>query len=581
MKEELFDELRKEVYEIRDRQPSLSPDNAFVVWFLRAFIVENEEAAVLAIKGGSRDKGVDAIYVDHESRTVFLLQGKYRQGPKPSAEKRSDIISLADLGRTLMLDDTAGFKALLNKADETVAQALEQARSAIHRRDYRLSLQFVTTGSVSTTHEYEAEQLIRDWEKASFEAFSRRDLIRLMQDYVEGAAPPIPSVILRIQGEEVFKRDDENTGITSWIFTMAGSDVGKLFNELGIRLFARNIRGFLGTTEINRGMQATLQQEPHYFWYFNNGVTIVCDRAEQISRARTNQLRVTNAQIINGQQTTRSLATYKEMDAEVLIKLVEIPRNSGDGHSKYSHVVSEIVSATNWQNAISQSDLKANDIEQVRIERELRKYNYQYLRKRMNQAEARRISGGRYSWIIKKEDIARPVGACLLDPFETRLGKDRLFEDDVYYKIFNGRPAAEYLTFYWLDRLVSYRARGDSRRGYARWIVLNFIWSHLGQPLRRHEMRDKFRYAAERARSFEYELASLYTLADLVFTGAMAFYRANKRQDGKLQDESSFFKHKGLHKAFQAYWDESMTNKHKPFDKRCEILLSRIQSIEF
>ena len=581
MNDDLFADLKKEIIEIRDRHPFLSPDNAFVAWFLRAFIVENEDEAVKALKGGSRDKGVDAVFIDHETRSVFLLQGKYRQTSKIVAESRSDIIALADLGKTLLSDDAEIFKALISNADETVADSLNQARSAIRRRDYRLNLQFVTTGKISVTHRDEAEQRVREWQNASFIAYSRQDLLRLMQDYIEGAAPPIPSVTLDIQGGEVFKRDDEKTGITSWIFTMSGSDVGNLFNKIGIRLFARNIRGFLGTTEVNRGMQATLKEEPQYFWYFNNGVTIVCDRAEQIRKASTDQIRVSNAQIINGQQTTRSLAQYKGREAKVLIKLVEIPRDSQDGHSTYSHVVSEIVSATNWQNAISQSDLKANDVEQVRIEREFRKLNYQYLRKKMNKSEARRISGGRYGWIIKKEDIARSVGACVLDPYEVRQGKDRLFEDDVYHKIFNGRPAVEYLTIYWLDRLVSSKARGDARRGYARWIVLNFIWSHLGQYLKRLEMRERFRHAAERSRVYEYELGPLFAIADAAFLSAMAFYRANKRRDGKLMDESSFFKHKNLHNEFNKFWNGQPIKKRQQLTGRIENLLLRLESFDW
>jgi hypothetical protein len=576
---DMFTDLKNEVSEIRERHPFLSPDNAFVVWFLRAFIVEDEKVAVGALRGGSRDKGVDAVYIDHDARTVFLLQAKYHQGAKAVNEKRSDVIALADLGRTILEENKNTFKALLNNADATVKHALEESRDAFHRRGYRLTLQFVTTGSISATHKGEAERKVYDWEDASFEVFSRRDLVRLHKDYMEGAAPPLPTIVLRIQGEEVFKRDDRDSGITSWIFTMAGRDVGKLFNDVGVRLFARNIRGFLGTTEVNRGMQATLKDDPAYFWYFNNGVTIVCDRAEQISRARTNQLRVTNAQIINGQQTTRTLASYNGNAAEVLVKLVEIPRDSGDGHSKYSHVVSEIVSATNWQNAISQSDLKANDVEQVRIEREMRKLNYQYLRKRMNKAEARRISGGRYGWIIKKEDLARSVGACVLDPYEVRLGKDRLFEDDVYYKIFNGRLAAEYLTFFWLDRLVSYMARHDSRRGYARWLVLNFIWSQLAEHLRRKEIREKFRYMAERGKRYELQFTPLYAMADMIFVGVLAYYRANKRRDGKLQDESSFFKHKGLHKEFELFWNKQMKGKHEQFQRRLDALIDRIRSV--
>lgn len=56
-----------------------------------------------------------------------------------------------------------------------------------------------------------------------------------------------------------------------------------------------------------------------------------------------------------------------------------------------------------------------------------------------------------------------------------RLGVNRLFEDDLYGKIFDGRPAIDYLTFYRLFRITSYAARGGIRLGYAKWLVLNFI----------------------------------------------------------------------------------------------------------
>lgn len=581
MNSSLFTHLKKEVIEIIDRHPTLSPDNAFVVWFLRAFIVENEDVAVKSLKGGSRDKGVDALFIDHESRAVFLIQGKYHQYTNIPSEKRSDVIALADLGRSLLVDSPETFRTLVDNADETVKQALEEARSAIRRRGYRLSLQFVTTGKVSTTHRAEAEQRIEDWQTASYETFSRADLLTLMQDYIEGAAPPTPIVLLPIHEQEAFKRYDHATGITSWIFSMVASDVARIFNDVGVRLFARNIRGFLGNTDINRGMQVTLKTEPQYFWYFNNGITIVCDEARQISKRGTNHLRVTNAQIINGQQTTRSLALQKSNDAEVLVKLVEIPRDSSDGHSKYSHVVSEIVSATNWQNAISQSDLKANDYEQVRMEREFRKLNYQYLRKRMNKSEARRASGGRYGWVIKKEDIARSVGSCVLDPYEVRLGKDRLFEDDVYTKIFDGRPASEYLTFYWLNRLVSYFARNDSRRGYARGVVMNFVWAMFGQYMKRPEMREKFRRAAERSGNYNRELQPLYKIAESTFSTALAFYRANKRRDGKLYDESTFFKHPNLHREFDKFWNRQPSHKRKLFHRRKRSFFQRLELIEW
>jgi len=580
MKKDHFSQLKKEIIEIIDRNPFIAEDNAFVVWFLRAFIVDYEETAIQSLKGGSRDKGVDALYIDHDTRTVYLIQGKYHQGSKIPSEKRSDVIALADLGRALLSDTTQMFKALLKDADITVQQALEQARSVIRRRGYRLILQFVTTGKVSPIHFSECEQRIEDWETASYEAFSRIDLLRLMQDYIEGAAPPVPTVLLPIQGSEVFKRFDEKTKITSWIFSIAGSDISKIYKEVGIRLFARNIRGYLGNKNINRGILNTIQDEPEYFWYYNNGITVVCDEARQISKRGSNQLRVSNAQIINGQQTTRTLALENSSDAKVLLKLIEIPRDSTDSHNRYGHLVTEIVSATNWQNAISQSDLKSNDIEQIRIEREFRKLNYQYLRKKMSKAEARKINSGRYGWIIKKEELARSVGSCVLDPYQIRLGRDRLFEDDVYPQIFFECTAIEYLTFYWLNRKVSYWSRVDSRRGYARSLVVNFVYSKLKSRLFLPSFREKFRRAAERSKQYGWELQPLDRISEFVFKNVMAYYRANKRKDGKIFDESNFFKHANLHIEYQKYWSKQPVKKIEYLNKQIHLFFERIVTVE-
>ena len=382
MKNDPLSPLRKEVREVQDRHPELSPDNAFVVWFLRAFVVDDEDTALTAIVGGARDKGVDALHIDHENGVVSVIQGKYRQSTNAGSENRSDVLALASLGRALARTEGQEFKALLGEADAAVHTLLEKARDAVQKRAYRLVLYFVTTGKVSNTHREEAVQSLDDWEFVSFEVHARNDLVRRMQDYVEGAAPPVPIISLPIHGEQSFNRFDEETRISSWVFTMLGKDLAKIYENNGIRLFQRNIRGYLGKNDINRGIEYTMEKEPEYFWYFNNGVTIVCDEARQIIDRRQKLLRVSNAQIINGQQTTRTLAVTNAGTCTVLVKVIAVSRDSDEDQRRYSHLVSEIVSATNRQNAIGQVDLKSNDLEQIRLERDLKKLGYRYIRKR-------------------------------------------------------------------------------------------------------------------------------------------------------------------------------------------------------
>ncbi len=559
--------LKKEVREIQDRHPELSPDNAFVVWFLRAFIVDEESNALAAIVGGARDKGVDALHIDHDNRLVSVVQGKYRQNANAGPESRSHVLALANLGRVLAKKERQEFKALLGDADPAVERRLDKAREAIQERGYRLVLDFVTTGKVSSTHREEAVQCLDDWDLVSFEVHARNDLIRRMQDYVEGAAPPAPTISLPIHGEQSFNRFDQQTRISSWVFTILGADLAKIFKENGTRLFQRNIRGYLGKNDINRGIERTIEREPEYFWYFNNGVTIVCDEARQIIDRQRKLLRVSNAQIINGQQTTRTLAGTNGRTATVLVKVIAVPRETADDQRRYSHLVSEIVSATNRQNAISQVDLKSNDLEQIRLERDLKKFGYRYIRKRQSKGETRRADPKKYKAFIKKEELARAVGACLLDPFEVRLGVNRLFEDDLYGKIFDGRPAIDYLTFYRLFRIASYAARGDTRLGYAKWLVLNFLWGAVGTDLRRHSCQASFLYAAEREYPHWATLQPLYKALGQIYKAAMTFYQANKKtKEGSLLDPSSFFKYRGRHSQFEKFWASAKNGRRRTVD---------------
>jgi len=454
------------------------------------------------------------------------------------------------------------FNALIGEADAAVQARLEKAREAIQKRDYRVVLNFVTTGKVSSTHRDEAIQCLDDWDFISFEVHARNDLIRRMQDYVEGAAPPVPTISLPIHGEQSFNRIDKSTRISSWVFTMLGADLAKIFKDNGIRLFQRNIRGFLGKNDINRGIERTIEKEPEYFWYFNNGVTIVCDKARQITDQRRKLLRVSNAQIINGQQTTRMLAGSNTRTTTVLVKVIAVSRDSDDDQRRYSHLVSEIVSATNRQNTIGQVDLKSNDLEQIRLERDFKKLGYRYIRKRQSKGETRRADPKKYKAFVKSTELARAVGACLLDPFEVRQGVNRLFEDDLYGRIFDGRPAVEYLAFYRLFRVATHCARGDSRLGYAKWLVMHFTWSEIGTQLHKHSLQTNFLYVAERAYTYRKSLQPLYVSLRQLYLTAMAFYQANKRtKDRSLLDPSTFFKYKDRHLQFEVFWASSKNHR--------------------
>jgi hypothetical protein len=566
-------DLARELGEFRDRYSRLADDDLFVLWFLRAFVTENESEAEKALCGGPKDKNVDAVFVDEAAKIAFLVQGKYRKEVGAKLEHRGDVIGFAQLAIDLC-GDGKGYASLVKDMSPEVQQRLGEARNRVTKRGYSLSMFYVTLGKCSKALTDEAARIVRTANAAtSFQLFDGRQILLLLGDYFDGVAPPVPSLDLEIESgggvrtTGIFNRYDSKTDIESWAFAMTDVAVAGLFERAGIRLFARNVRGFLGSTQINRGMEETLEKEPEYFWYYNNGITIVCDEAKQESSRGRNILRVTNPQVINGQQTTRTLAreVRKGPRASVLVRVIRVPRDANGDSNSFETLVSRIVSATNWQNAIRASDLMSNDRRQVEIERQLRKLNYLYLRKRMTKGEARRAAGSRHLHLVKKEELAQAVAGCDLDPSILREGKERLFEERWYGQIFPSADPRYYLPRYRLMREVSYAARGYPERAYAKWLVLNFMWTWLEPLCRTRARADAFRRACEQYK--DCVVNPLWRLNDAAFVAALRFYRSKRGTGSTAIDVSTFFQRRNLHKEFAKYWRGSANKSRPVFNK--------------
>jgi hypothetical protein len=558
-------DLKNELADMRERYPRLQDSDLFVAWFLKAYVTEKEKDAVAALVGGPRDKSLDAVYIDDPSKTVFIVQGKYRQRFNGALEHRPDVIGFAELGNTL--SDKEARVSYLKDLDAGATGKLEPALARIRSRDYRLQLYYVTTGRCSPQLASEADRTARQAAiSTSIEMFDGKRVLRLLSDYLDGVAPPIPLLELEMESgqgvklEGILQRFDGATGIESWVFPVNVRHIAKMYEQSGIRLFARNIRGFLGSSKINKNLEKTLETEPEFFWYYNNGVTIVCDAAEKLSKSGRNVIRVVNPQVINGQQTTRILHQYaaRNSKATVLVRVISVPRHSDEDSNRFENLVSKIVAATNWQNAISASDLMANDRTQIEIERNLRKldYDYYYVRKRETKGEARRRSGVQRAEFIKKDDLARAVAACELDPSIVREGKEQLFEERYYSQLFPNSDPYFYLPRYWLVWYVSRAARGFPERAYAKWLVTHFIWPRLSKILRSRRLKDIFA---------QVEFVAFDKACDAVFGAVLAFYRANRGSGQTVIDVSTFFQRRGLHIEFEKFWNKAPVVHRKRF----------------
>jgi len=556
-------DLDEHVRELGLRHTELKPDERFVAWFLRAYLTENEDEAVGALCGASNDKGTDAVLIDDNARSVFVIQGKYHVGIMAKSEARSAVQAFAQLARTLSEPNKEEFADALRGANPTAAKLLEKARQRIVDRSYALHLYYVTTGKVSQVQQRDARTVANSAAIAcSLEFFDGDRVLSVLRDYLDGVAPPVPMLDFEIERAAgvhvngVFQRYDKQHKIESWVFSTRGSALGELYQRTGIRLFARNIRGFLGRdTPVNREMETTLKTAPDFFFYYNNGVTVLCERAERTSRAGADVLRVWNPQIINGQQTTRMLAETKAKNdgSSVLVKVIQVPSLYRGPTLSFEDLLGQIVKGTNWQNKIKRSDLVANDPRQVQLERELRKRGYVYLRKGQAKGEVRRLHAVKARRIIKKEVLAQAVGSTMLDPVVVRKGIEKLFEDSHYETVFPSADPNFYLPRYALLRGVSEISRQKPAWGYMKWLAMYFAWPHLAECVRGKREARAFVDLCDYPKS---EVATALRAAlRCVFVQMGHFFNANKRVDGRTLDVSQFFKNRqGLPDQFAGFW---------------------------
>ncbi len=569
-------DLKNEIADMRDRFARLQDSDLFVAWFLKAYVTEKEQEAISALVGGARDKSLDAVHVDDPSKTVVIVQGKYRQRLNGALEHRSDVATFAQLGETL--SNKESFLSYIEDLDASAKGKIEVAMNRIRDRDYRLQLYYVTTGRCGRALASEADRIARRTDVfTTIEIFDGKRVLRLLSDYLDGVAPPVPLLELEMESGHsvklggILQRFDGTTGIESWVFPVNVRHIAQMYEQAGIRLFARNVRGFLSGSKINKNLEKTLDTEPEFFWYYNNGITMICDSAERLSRSGRNVIRVVNPQVINGQQTTRILHQHaaRNSKATVLMRVISVPRETDQESDRFENLVSKIVAATNWQNAISASDLMSNDRTQVEIDRNLRKFGYYYVRKRESKGEVRRRSGVRHAQFIKKAELAQAVAACELDPSIVREGKEQLFEERYYPQVFPNADPYFYLPRYWLVWYVSRSARGYPERAYAKWLVTHFIWQRLSGILRSRHLKDVFAHE---------EFESFWRACDAAFKAVLSFYRAKRGSGEKAIDVSTFFQRRGLHTEFERFWRKVPAMHRKQFQHGLERLIQELHA---
>ena len=130
-----------------------------------------------------------------------------------------------------------------------------------------------------------------------------------------------------------------------------------------------------------------------------------------------------------------------------------------------------------------------------------------------------------------------------------RRGKENLFKEPLYDRIYDGRPVREYLSMFWVGRVAKYQGAGSYEQAYAKWLVLHYLWGYAAPVLRPRAFADQFRSLCERRRW----PVHLDEAAKQAYLAALDFYRKRRGKGRGALDVSNFFYRPHLHTQIEAF----------------------------
>jgi hypothetical protein len=322
----------------------------------------DHKAAGQAVIDGENDQGIDGVAVDESTHDVWLVQAKWSDAGKGKMDQGEALKFI----HGLRLIERREFEGTFNDRVDPFKAQLDVAMG-----DARLRITLVIavmgpavlSDAVTKVLERTREEFNRRGPILKYRVIGDAEFHeQLRQDL----APSPIDVEATMSGW--IKRD---TPFEAWQGTVAVRDVAQWFGDHGDSLYEQNVRKSLGLTRINSGIKETLLNEPENFWYFNNGITVLCDDIEPHwpGRRRPDEpvrLTMKGVSVVNGAQTVSAIHEAMQQneqsvdEADVTVRAFSL----GSDRPAYAKRITE---TTNTQNDVSQRDFIALDATQAAI----------------------------------------------------------------------------------------------------------------------------------------------------------------------------------------------------------------------
>jgi hypothetical protein len=365
MYQKIADEIQDKFYQ----QNFPNNGQRFVAWYLRNIHLRDMNETKDDMTDGADDKQIDAMFIDDNQQTIFVLQGKFIGNGAVDAEPLREVLSSWVQLRDLVRLQEVGNSKLKRKLSE-VAKALED--------EYEIEFELITTGVLTDAAKADLgtfqAQLVELSENNDFFATIKViDNNELKRRYDIALEKDNPTINHNVDLSNSKAMEIEIAGNKVVVATLPLKECIRMPGIKDGTLFQKNVRQSLGlSNRVNKGIKSTIYSAQHKdFFFYHNGITAICNKLS----LNNNELKLNGLSVVNGCQSLTTILNCSEKvkrldETYILFRFYEIPqRERGD----------KISVNTNSQSAVKPRDLRSNDKRVLNIKKSFeQKYSNGY-----------------------------------------------------------------------------------------------------------------------------------------------------------------------------------------------------------
>lgn len=343
MYNKILSELKQDYY--KENFPN--DGQRFVAWYLRNIHNLDTFETKDCITDGAGDKQIDAVYIDNQACTIYIIQGKFYGRDTVDAEPLREVLSswiqIQDLAH---LQDAANHKLQVKISE--IAMALED--------DYEVCFELIMTSTLTDSAKHDLEVFQK--ELSDNEAISANLVVvdneTLKFKYNEALNRSRPYINHEFNLEAGKYMELTIDGTKAVIVALLLKDCIKIPGIKDGSLFRKNVRQSLGTSnKVNKGIAHTIKNNAGDFFFLHNGITAICSQMS----IHNGILSIKELNVVNGCQSLSTIFSYSELakkadNAYIMFRFYEISNTER---------ADNISTSTNSQSAVKARDLRSND----------------------------------------------------------------------------------------------------------------------------------------------------------------------------------------------------------------------------